>query len=160
MVKDRFPIRPYSRPRASRKARSTAIYRSSTAALPRSATVPLVRSAHHRGEVSHAGRPPPGGVFRGGPRRRRIRSRAYPAAVLAALAAAIAGPTAALAVPADTQYPRPVPQTTHLTPSVSAAKVGDTPGDFGRSVAAVAKVGDTPSDFPGSTRAQATPPTA
>jgi hypothetical protein len=110
-------------------------------------------------------------------RRRRIRSRAYAAAVLAALAAAIAGPTAALAVPADTQYPRPVPQTTHLTPSdfaakvgdtpadfgrsvAAAAKVGDTPSDFGRSVAAAAKVGDTPSDFPGATRAQATPPTA
>src|SRR4051812_26821635 len=83
-------------------------------------------------------------------RRRRIRSRAYAASVLAALAAAIAGPTVALAVPADTQYPRPVPQTTHLTPSGFAAKVGDTPADFGRSVAAVAavaKVGDTPSDF-------------
>jgi hypothetical protein len=93
-------------------------------------------------------------------RRRRIRSRAYAASVLAALAAAIAGPTAALAVPADTQYPRPVPQTTHLTPSDFAAKVGDTPADFGRSVAAAAKVGDTPSDFPGATRAQATPPTA
>jgi hypothetical protein len=93
-------------------------------------------------------------------RRRRIRSRAYAASVLAALAAAIAGPTAALAVPADTQYPRPVPQTTHLTPSDFAAKVGDTPADFGRSVAPAAKVGDTPSDFPGATRAQATPPTA
>jgi hypothetical protein len=93
-------------------------------------------------------------------RRRRIRSRAYAAAVLAALAAAIAGPTAALAVPADTQYPRPVPQTTHLTPSDFAAKVGDTPADFGRSVAPAAKAGDTPSDFPGATRAQATPPTA
>ena len=75
--------------------------------------------------------------------RRRIRSRAYAASVLAALAAAIAGPTAALAVPADVQYPRPVPQTRHLTPS-----------DF------AGKVGDTPADFPGATRAQATPPTA
>jgi hypothetical protein len=93
-------------------------------------------------------------------RRRRIRSRAYAASVLAALAAAIAGPTAALAVPADTQYPRPVPQTQHVTPSDFASKVGDTPADFGRSVAPAAKVGDTPSDFPGATRAQATPPTA
>ena len=76
-------------------------------------------------------------------RRRRIRSRAYAASVLAALAAAIAGPAAALAVPADTQYPRPVAQTQHLTPS-----------DF------AFKVGDTPADFPGATRAQATPPTA
>ena len=76
-------------------------------------------------------------------RRRRIRSRAYAASVLAALAAAIAGPTAALAVPADVQYPRPVPQTKHLTPS-----------DF------AGKIGDTPSDLPGATRAQATPPTA
>jgi hypothetical protein len=76
-------------------------------------------------------------------RRRRIRSRAYAASVLAALAAAIAGPTAALAVPADTQYPRPVPQTRNLTPS-----------DF------AGKVGDTPADSPGATRAKATPPTA
>ena len=93
-------------------------------------------------------------------RRRRIRSRAYAASVLAAMAAAIAGPTAALAVPADTQYPRPVPQTQHLTPSDFASKIGDTPGDFGRSVALAAKVGDTPADFPGASRALATPPTA
>jgi hypothetical protein len=93
-------------------------------------------------------------------RRRRIRSRAYAASVLAAMAAAIAGPTAALAVPAETQYPRPVPQTQHLTPSDFASKIGDTPADFGRAVAPAAKVGDTPSDFPGATRAQATPPTA
>ncbi len=95
-------------------------------------------------------------------RRRRIRSRAYAASVLAALAAAIAGPTAALAVPADTQYPRPVPQTQHLTPSHFASKVGDTPADFGHPVAVglAAKVGDTPSDFPGASQAQATPPTA
>jgi hypothetical protein len=92
--------------------------------------------------------------------RRRIRSRAYAASVLAALAAAIAGPTAALAVPADVQYPRPVQQTKHLTPSDFAGKVGGAPADFGRSVAPAAKVGDTPSDFPGATRAQATPPTA
>ena len=88
-------------------------------------------------------------------RRRRIRSRAYAASVLAALAAAIAGPTAALAVPADTQYPRPVPQTRHLTPSDFANTVGDTPADFGRSVAPVAKRGDTPPYSPGATRAQA-----
>ena len=50
-------------------------------------------------------------------RRRRIRSRAYAAAVLAAMVAAIAGPTAALAGPADVQYPRPVPQTNGVTPS-------------------------------------------
>ena len=95
-------------------------------------------------------------------RRRRIRSRAYAASVLAALAAAIAGPTAALAVPADTQYPRPVPQTRHLTPSDFANKVGDTPADFGHPVAVglAAKAGDTPADFPGASRAQATPPTA
>jgi len=93
-------------------------------------------------------------------RRRRIRSRAYAASVLAALAAAIAGPTAALAVPADTQYPRPVPPTQHLTPSHFVSKPGDTPADFGRSVAPAAKAGDTPSDFPGASRAQATPPTA
>jgi hypothetical protein len=93
-------------------------------------------------------------------RRRRIRSRAYAASVLAALTAAIAGPSAALAVPADTQYPRPVPQTTHVTPSHFASKPGDTPADFGRSVAAAARIGDTPSDFPGASRVQATPPTA
>ena len=96
-------------------------------------------------------------------RRRRIRRRAYAASVLAALAAAIAGPTAALAVPADTQYPRPVPQTRHLTPSDFTRKVvGDTPADFGHPVAVglAAKAGDTPSESPGATRAQATPPTA
>ena len=93
-------------------------------------------------------------------RRRRIRSRAYAASVLAALAAAIAGPAAALAVPADTQYPRPVAQTQHLTPSDFASKIGDTPADFGRSVAPAAKVGDTPSEFPGASRAQSAPPTA
>jgi hypothetical protein len=86
-------------------------------------------------------------------RRRRIRSRAYAASVLAALAAAIAGPTAALAVPADTQYPRPVPQTRHLTPSDFANKVGDTPAEFGRSVAPAAKRGDTPPYSRGATRA-------
>lgn len=95
-------------------------------------------------------------------RRRRIRSRAYAASVLAALAAAIAGPSAALAVPADTQYPRPVPQTQHLTPSDFTSKAGDTPADFGHPVAVglAAKAGDTPSDFPGASRAQAAPPTA
>jgi len=95
-------------------------------------------------------------------RRRRIRSRAYAASVLAALAAAIAGPTAALAVPADTQYPRPVPQSQHVTPSDFAGKVGETPADFGHPVAVglAAKAGNTPSDFPGASRAQAPPPTA
>jgi hypothetical protein len=84
---------------------------------------------------------------------RRIRSRRYAAAVLASMAAAVAGPTAALAVPADAQYPRPVPQTQHVTPSDFAGKLGDTPADFGRSSAPAARVGDTPSDFPGASRA-------
>ncbi len=89
-------------------------------------------------------------------RRRRIRSRAYAAAVLAAMVAAIAGPTAALAGPADVQYPRPVPPTNGVTPSdyvKLAPRVGDTPAEFGQPVAPAAKVGDTPADYPGATRA-------
>jgi len=96
-------------------------------------------------------------------RRRRIRSRAYAAAVLAAMVAAIAGPTAALAGPADVQYPRPVPPTNGVTPShfvKPALRTGDTPAEFGQPVAPAAKVGDTPADFPGASRAQTTPPTA
>jgi hypothetical protein len=84
---------------------------------------------------------------------RRIRSRRFAAAVLASLVAAVGGPAAALAVPADTQYPRPVPETTHPTPSDFAGKLGDTPAEFDQIAAPVAKVGDTPADYPGASRA-------
>jgi hypothetical protein len=94
--------------------------------------------------------------------RRRIRRRRFAAAVLVSLVAAVGGPAAALAQPAD-QYPRPVPHTNGVTPShvvKPAPRVGDTPAEFGQPVAPAAKVGDTPADFPGASRAQATPPTA
>ena len=41
------------------------------------------------------------------------------ATVIAALAITVSGPAAALAVPADLQYPRPVPETSGPTPSDS-----------------------------------------
>ena len=87
--------------------------------------------------------------------RRRTHRRRIIAAVLAALVVPVV-PAAALAVPADTQYPRPVAQTSGPTPSDSpnpAAKVGDTPAEFGQPVAPAPKVGDTKSDSPGASRA-------
>ena len=54
------------------------------------------------------------------------------ATVIAALAITVSGPAAALAVPADLQYPRPVPETSGPTPSDStrpAIHVGDTKFD-------------------------------
>ena len=89
--------------------------------------------------------------------RRRTHRRRIVAAVLAALVVpVISGPASALAVPADLQYPRPVPQTSGPTPSdftKPAAKVGDTPAEFGQPVAPAPKVGDTKSDSPGASRA-------
>jgi hypothetical protein len=87
--------------------------------------------------------------------RRRTHRRRIVAAVLAALVVPVV-PAAAPAVPADTQYPRPVAQTSGPTPSDStkpAAKVGDTPAEFGQPVAPAPKVGDTKSDSPGASRA-------
>ena len=87
--------------------------------------------------------------------RRRTHRRHIVAAVLAALVVP-AVPAAALAVPADTQYPRPVAQTSGPTPSDSttpAAKIGDTPAEFGQPVAPAPKAGDTKSDSPGASRA-------
>jgi hypothetical protein len=82
-------------------------------------------------------------------RRRRTR-RSFAAAVLATLLVGTSGPAAALAVPADSAYPRPVPETQGPTPS----KPGDTPAEFGKDVVVpVAKSGDTPADFPGASRA-------
>ena len=86
--------------------------------------------------------------------RRRTHRRHIVAAVLAALVVPVV-PAAAPAVPADT-YPRPVAQTSGPTPSDStkhAAKVGDTPAEFGQPVAPAPKVGDTKSDSPGARRA-------
>jgi hypothetical protein len=86
---------------------------------------------------------------------RRIRSRRYAAAVLAALAAAVGGPAAALAVPAD-HYPRPVAPTSSLTPSdftKPAVPIGDSPSEYAQPVAPAAVVGDSPADHPGVSRA-------
>ena len=69
------------------------------------------------------------------------------------MAATIVGaPASALAVPADTQYPRPVPETVSPTPSDFAPKVGDTPADFAQPVAPA--TGDTKFDSPGASRAR------
>jgi hypothetical protein len=89
---------------------------------------------------------------------RRIRSRRYAAAVLASLATAVGGPAAALAVPADMQYPRPVAPTNGVTPSDFANgggvnRIGDTPAEFAQIAAPFAKADDTPADYPGASRA-------
>ena len=86
---------------------------------------------------------------------RRTHRRRIVAAVLAVLVVP-AVPAAALGVPADTQYPRPVAQTSGPTPSDStkpALKIGDTPAEFGQLVAPAPTVGDTKSDSPGASRA-------
>ena len=88
---------------------------------------------------------------------RRRNRRRVAAAVLAALAVTTTGPAAALAVPADVAYPRPVPETSGPTPSDATqpgVKAGDTPAEFGKPVfVPAAKAGDTPSDYPGASRA-------
>jgi hypothetical protein len=71
--------------------------------------------------------------------RRRSHRRRIAAAVLAAMVIPVIGPAGALAVPADQQYPRPVPQTS-----------GPTPSDASRPAP---KVGDTKFDSPGASRA-------
>jgi hypothetical protein len=80
---------------------------------------------------------------------RTHRRRRYVTAVLAALSVSVTGPTAALAMPSDTE---PATQS-----APSGARIGDTPAEFGQTgavvVPAVAKAGDTPSDFPGASRA-------
>ena len=87
--------------------------------------------------------------------RRRTHHRRIVAAVLAALVVP-AVPAAALAVPADTQYPRPVAETSGPAPSDStkpAVRIGDTPAEFAQPVAAAPRLGDTKSDSPGASRA-------
>jgi hypothetical protein len=69
--------------------------------------------------------------------RRRTHRRRIAAAVLAALIVPVV-PAAALAAPDSTQ---------------PAAKVGDTPAEFGQPAAPAPKVGDTKSDSPGASRA-------
>ena len=69
-------------------------------------------------------------------RRRTHRRRIAAAAVVLA---AVVAPSSALAVPADQQYPRPVPQTSGPTPS---EQTGFAP-----------KAGDTKFDSPGASRA-------
>jgi energy-converting hydrogenase Eha subunit F len=80
-------------------------------------------------------------------RRRRTHRRRVIAAILAALVVpAVSAPGSALALPADQQYPRPVPQTSGPTPSA--------PTQF------APQVGDTKFDSPGASRApQYDPPT-
>jgi len=58
--------------------------------------------------------------------RRRSHRRRIAAAVMAALVIPVSGPAAALAVPADPQYLRPVTESTPLDPSPPAPSVGDT----------------------------------
>jgi hypothetical protein len=86
---------------------------------------------------------------------RRTHRRRIAAAVLAALIVPVV-PAAALAVPADTQYPRPVARTSGPTPSdftKPAARIGDTPAEFGQPAAPAPRLGDTKSDSPGASRA-------
>jgi hypothetical protein len=93
---------------------------------------------------------------------RRIARRRHAIAVLASLAAAVGGPSAALAVPSDApvaNYPRPVNPELKVTPSDFAngspatGRIGDTPAEFGQPVVPAAHVGDTPADYPGASRA-------
>jgi hypothetical protein len=95
--------------------------------------------------------------------RRRIHRRRIAAAVLAAMVVPVAGAPAALALPADTQYPRPVSVTSSPTRSDATAtvapKIGDTPSEFGQPVAPAPKVGDTKVDSPGASRAPEFEPT-
>jgi hypothetical protein len=58
-------------------------------------------------------------------RRRSHHRRIAAAAVVAALVIPVSGPAAALAVPADHQYLRPVTESTPLDPSPPAPTVGD-----------------------------------
>ena len=93
--------------------------------------------------------------------RRRTHRRRIAAAVMAALVVPVAGPVAALAVPADAHHPRPVTDWSGPSPSDAAQlKVGDTEVDspgFGPSPSDAAqlapKVGDTKVDSPGASRA-------
>ena len=82
---------------------------------------------------------------------RRIHRRRIVVAVVATMV--VGAPASALAVPADGQYPRPVPKTASPTPSDFAPKVGDTPADFAQAVAPAPTLGDTKFDSPGASRA-------
>lgn len=88
--------------------------------------------------------------------RRRTHRRRIIAAVLTALVIPVSGPAAALAVPSELAYPRPVPPTSAPTPSdftELGAKTGDTPAEFGQQIVPAVKVGDTKFDSPGASRA-------
>ena len=90
---------------------------------------------------------------------RRNHRRRIAALVLAAMVVpVVAAPAAALAVPADLQYPRPVPAPVSPTPS-DLVKIGDTPADFGQPVALAPSAGDTKFDSPGASRAPEYDPT-
>jgi hypothetical protein len=90
---------------------------------------------------------------------RRIHRRRIVAAVLAAMVVPVAGAPSALAVPADAQYPGPVPATSGPTPSDLAPRIGDTPSEFGQRVAPASTVGDTKFDSPGASGAPRIEPT-
>jgi hypothetical protein len=86
--------------------------------------------------------------------RRRTHRRRIAAAVLAALIVAVV-PAAALAAPDSTQPAAKVGDTPAEfgQPVAPAPKVGDTPAEFGQPVAPAPTVGDTKSDSPGASRA-------
>ena len=69
-------------------------------------------------------------------------------------------PAAAMAMPADTVYPRTVPPTSGPTPSDFAPAAGDTKFDLATAVAATPKAGDTKVDAPGASRAAVYDPPA
>jgi hypothetical protein len=85
---------------------------------------------------------------------RRTHCRRIVAAVLAALVVSVV-PAAALAAPESTQRAAKVGDTPAEfgQPVASAPKIGDTPAEFGQPVAPAPKVGDTKSDSPGASRA-------
>jgi hypothetical protein len=95
--------------------------------------------------------------------RRRTHRRRLVAVIVAAVAAPGIAAPAALAVPADAQYPRPVPETSAPTPSNATtnatARIGDTPSEFGQPVASAPRIADTKFDSPGASRSPQYEPT-
>ena len=80
---------------------------------------------------------------------RTHRRRRYVAAVLAALSVPLVGSTAALAVPSRVPAPRRRDAATAVHFAQSGAKIGDTPAEFGQSVAAAAEGRRHPERLPG-----------
>ena len=69
-------------------------------------------------------------------------------------------PTAAMALPADATYPRPVAPTAGPTPSDFARSGGDTKFDLATAQTAAPQAGDTKFDAPGASRAPVYSPPA